>query len=144
MSTTDRPLFGPDMPLPEPDAISAPFWSAAGEGRLVIQRCADCGAFRHPPHVMCAKCRSSSCEWVESEGRGSVFTYTIVTHAAHAATAAAVPYNVVLVQLDDCGGVLVPSNVVDCPPDEVRVGMPVRVVFERVSEGVCIPRFVRC
>jgi uncharacterized OB-fold protein len=143
VSARSLSLFGPDMPMPEPDPVTAPFWSAAREGRLVIQRCADCGAFRHLPHVLCPKCQSAACEWVASEGRGTVFTYTIVTHPVHPATASAVPYNVVLVELDDCGRVLVPGNVVDCPPEALQVGMPVRVVFDRVSEDVCIPRFVR-
>jgi len=61
----------------------------------------------------------------------------------HAATAAVVPYNVVVVELDDCGGVMVPGNVLDCPPDEVHAGMPVEVVFERVTDEITIPRFRR-
>jgi uncharacterized OB-fold protein len=61
----------------------------------------------------------------------------------HPATKEAVPYNVVLVKLDDCGGVLVPGNLVDCPPEAVRVGMPVQVVFERVDDEISIPRFIR-
>ena len=143
MSAADGRMFGPDMPMPEREPLTEPFWSAACNGRLVIQRCADCGAFRHLPHVMCAACRSSACDWVESEGRGTVFTYTIVTHPVHDATASVVPYNVVLVQLDDCGRVLVPTNVVGCAPEDVYVGMPVRVVFDRVSEEISIPRFAR-
>ena len=131
------------MPRPQIEPLTEPFWAAARQGRLVIQRCTDCGAFRHLPHVMCGSCQSPAHEWVESAGRGTVFTYTIVTHPVHAATKSAVPYNVVLVKLGDCGGVLVPSNVVDCPPEEVRVGMKVNVVLERVDDEIAIPRFVR-
>jgi uncharacterized OB-fold protein len=131
------------MPRPQVEPLTRPFWEAAGEGRLVIQRCTDCGAFRHLPHVTCAACQSAAHDWVESAGRGRVFTYTIVTHSVHPATAEAVPYNVVLVELDDCGGVLVPGNVVDCAPKDVQVGMPVKVVFERVDDELSIPRFIR-
>ena len=109
----------------------------------MIQRCTDCGAFRHLPHAMCGSCQSTAHEWVESAGRGTVYTYTIATHPVHPATKAVVPYNVVVVQLDDCGGVLVPSNVVDCAPDDVHVGMRVRVVFERVDDEIALPRFAR-
>jgi uncharacterized OB-fold protein len=134
-------MFPPEMPRPQVEALSEPFWAAAREGRLVIQRCSACGAFRHLPHVMCASCQSSECEWVESAGQGTVFTYTIVTHSVHEATKSVVPYNVALVQLDDCGGVLLPSNVVECPPEAVHVGMAVKVVFERVDDEIAIPRF---
>ena len=112
------------------------------QARLVIQRCTSCGTFRHLPSD-CGHCQAPDHEWVESAGPGTVFTFTIVGHPVHEATAPAVPYNVVIVELDDCGGVMVPSNVVDCPPDEVHAGMPVVVVFERVTDEITIPRFRR-
>jgi hypothetical protein len=136
-------MFPPDMPRPVVEPLTEPFWAAAREHRLVIQRCRDCGTFRHLPHVMCARCQSSAYDWVESAGRGTVFTYTIVVHPVHEATIDVVPYNVVIVQLDDCGGVLVPSNVVDCPPDDVHVGMRVEVTWDAISEEITIPRFRR-
>lgn len=136
-------MFPPEMPVPLVEALTEPYWSAARDGRLVIQRCTDCGAFRHLPHVMCGSCQSSAHDWAESAGTGTVYTYTIVTHPVHDATTAAVPYNVVVVELDDCGGVLVPSNVVDCAPEDVHVGMRVEVVFEPVTDEITIPRFRR-
>jgi uncharacterized OB-fold protein len=136
-------MFPPDMPRPVVEPLTEPFWAAAREHRLVIQRCRDCGTFRHLPHVMCARCQSSAYDWVESAGRGTVFTYTIVVHPVHEATIDVVPYNVVIVQLDDCGGVLVPSNVVDCPPDDVHVGMRVEVTWDTISDEITIPRFRR-
>ena len=135
--------FPPEMPVPLVEALTEPFWTAAREGRLVIQHCTDCGAFRHLPHVLCSSCQSSAHDWVESAGSGTVYTYTIVTHPVHNATASVVPYNVVVVQLDDCGGVLVPSNLVDCAPEDVQVGLPVAVVFEPVTDEITIPRVRR-
>lgn len=135
------PMFPADMPVPQVEPLTEPFWAAARDGRLVVQRCTDCGTFRHLPHVLCAACQSAAYDWVESAGRGTVFTYTVVTHPVHAATAAVVPYNVVVVELDDCGGVLVPGNVVDRAPDELVVGMPVTVVFDRITDEITIPRF---
>lgn len=135
--------FPTDMPRPQVEPLTEPFWAAAREGRLVIQRCTACGTFRHLPHVLCAVCQSRDVEWVESAGRGTVFTYTIVTHPVHPAVVDAVPYDVVIVELDDCGGVLVPGNVVDCPPDEIRAGMAVEVVFDPVTDAISIPRFRR-
>lgn len=136
-------MFPPDMPVPLVDPLTEPFWAAARAGRLVIQRCTGCGTFRHLPHVMCAVCQSPEHDWVESAGRGRVFTYTVVTHPVHAAVVDVVPYNVVVVELDDCGGVLVPGNVVGVAPEDVHVGMPVEVVFESVTDEIAIPRFRR-
>jgi uncharacterized OB-fold protein len=143
MTLRQPAMFPPEMPRPQVEALTRPFWAAASQGRLVIQRCTGCGTFRHLPHAMCASCQSPAHDWVESAGRGTVFTYTIVTHSVHAATASQVPYNVVVVKLDDCGGVLVPGNVVDCPPQDVHVGLAVEVVFERVDDEIAIPRFTR-
>ena len=136
-------MFPPEMPVPLVEPLTEPYWAAAREGRLVIQRCTDCGAHRHLPHVLCPACGSTACDWDTSAGRGTVFTYTVVTHPVHAAVTDVVPYAVVVVELDDCGNVLMPSNVVDCPPDAVHVGMPVEVVFDRVTDEIAIPRFRR-
>ena len=143
MIATRSALFPADMPRPQIEPLTEPFWTAAREGRLVIQRCTHCGAFRHLPSAMCGSCQSTAHEWVESAGRGAVYTYTIAAHAVHPATKAAVPYNVVVVKLDDCGGVLVPGNVVECAPEDVRVDMRVRVVFERIDDEISMPRFAR-
>jgi uncharacterized OB-fold protein len=134
-------VFGPEMPRPEPDALTAAFWAACREHRLVIQRCRACGTFRHLPHVLCGRCQSPSHEWVASAGRGTVFTYTIVGHSVHPATDHAVPYAVAVVALDDCGRVLVTSNVIGCDPQDVHVGMAVEVAWEDLDDGLSLYRF---
>ena len=137
------PNFAASMPVPVADPLTEPFWAAAREHRLVIQRCTACGTFRHLPSELCARCQSPDHEWVESAGRGSVFTFTIVGHPVHEATTPAVPYAVVIVELDDCGGVLVPSNVIDCDPSEITIGMTLEVAWDDVNDTVAIPRFRR-
>ena len=134
-------IFGPGMPPPAPDEVTAPFWEACRERRLVVQRCADCGLHRAPPSAVCPKCRGFNFEFDESAGRGRVFTYTIVYHGAHPAVMDAVPYAVAVVRLDDCGGVKLISNVVGCSYDEVRVDMPVELAWDDVSADLSVPRF---
>ena len=134
-------LFGPGIPPPAPDEVTAPFWEACRERRLVVQRCADCGTYRSPPSAICSKCRGFDFEFDESAGRGRVFTYTVVHHAGHPAVADAIPYAVAVVQLDDCGGAKLVSNVVGCSYAEVRVEMPVEVVWDEVSADLTVPRF---
>jgi uncharacterized protein len=135
--------FAESMPIPMADALTEPYWSAAREHRLVIQRCTSCGTYRHLPNELCGNCQAPGHEWVESAGRGTVFTFTIAGHPVHEATATAVPYNVVIVELDDCGRVLVPSNVVECDPDDLAIGMGVEVVWGDINDDVAIPRFRR-
>jgi uncharacterized OB-fold protein len=72
-----------------------------------------------------------------------VFSYTIVHHAVHPALADHLPYNVVLVELPDAGGVRLISNVVDVPATDLRVGLEVEVVFEDLDEATTLPRFRR-
>jgi uncharacterized OB-fold protein len=135
------PYFPEGMPVPVADALTEPYWAAAREHRLVVQRCTACGTFRHLPHEVCGRCQSTEHEWVESAGRGSIYTYTIAGHPVHEALTDSVPYNVAIVQLDDCGGVLVPSNLVDCPVEDIAVGLRVELAWEDVAEGVSVPRF---
>jgi uncharacterized OB-fold protein len=70
-----------------------------------------------------------------------LFTYTVVARALHPAFAQAVPYAAAVIELEE--GVRLLGNVVDCPPGELRIGMPLRVDFEKQSEAVTLPVFRR-
>ncbi len=133
--------FTEDMLLPEPNRDNEEFWAGCTAHRLVIQRCARCGTYRHLPVPVCSECTSFEWEWVESSGRGEIFSYIIVPHGVHPATLGAVPYNAVIVQLDDCGGVKLTSNLINAANEDIHIGMPVRVAWEDVGEGVTLPRF---
>ena len=130
------------LPVPELDALTAPFWEACAQHRLIVQRCARCGTFTHPPSPVCRQCQGREFEWVESRGRGEVFTYTIAHHPVHPAVKDQVPYGVIIVKLHDCGGVLITSNLVDAPLEVLRVGLRVMLAWDDVAEGIALPRFV--
>lgn len=130
-------------PLPTPDALTEGFWNAAREHRLVIQRCAGCGRYRHYPQPRCAECLSDQWSWTPVSGRGTVYTFTVTHQAFHNAWAERLPYAVATIELDE--GVRVVS---DLPPgDEARVaiGHPVEVFFEdtETADGTpfTLPRF---
>ncbi len=129
------------MPLPVPDATTAPFWEGCPARELRIQRCATFGAHRHVPSPICRRCQSFDVVWDVSAGSGTVFSYIVVHHSVHPATDTLVPYNVSVIALDDCGGVLVTSNVVDCANDDLYVGMPVRLVWDQVDPSLSLYRF---
>jgi uncharacterized OB-fold protein len=90
---------------------------------------------------MCPHCGSTDAEWALASGRGVVHTFTIVHGPTLPAFADRVPYNVVAVQLDE--GVFMVSNVVDCPPEDLRIGLPVEVVFEPLNDAIALPKFRR-
>jgi len=128
-------------PLPELDGHAGDYYGYCKRGELRFQRCTDCRAWRHVPREMCAGCGSSQWEWARSDGRGSVFTWTVVGRALHPAFQEDTPYAPAVVEMDE--GVRVLSHVTDCPPDELEIGMRVEVVFDPVSDEVTLPKFRR-
>ena len=132
--------FFPDsMPPPLVDATTLPWWQAAAEHRLVVQRCASCSHARFPPAPVCPECRSPDVDWKELSGRGEVYTYTIV-HRPIAAEQE-LPYVIAVIALEDAGGVRMISNIVATKPEAIEIGMPVEVVWEDMSADLAIPRF---
>ena len=128
-------------PIPEVSPALAPYFAAARAGRLVVQRCTGCGALRFPPRELCSACLATEAAWQEVSGRGEIFSYYVMHQIYHPGFAAEVPYAVVVVKLEE--GPKLTSNVVDCPLDEIAIGMPVEVVFEELSPAVTLPKFRR-
>ena len=132
--------FFPDgMPQPLADATTLPWWEAAAEHRLVVQRCTSCGHTRLPPAPVCSECRSADSDWKQVSGRGEVYTYTLV-HRPIAADQP-LPTVIAVIALEDSGGLRMISNLVDSDPDDVRIGASVELVWEDMSSDLAIPRF---
>jgi uncharacterized protein len=106
-------------------------------GELRLQRCSRCRSFQFYPRIMCAACLGQTLDWVPASGLGRVRSFTVVRRAISPAYEA--PYVVALVELDE--GPTLMSHVVDCAPEAVRVGAPVRAAFEAWSETVSLPVF---
>jgi uncharacterized OB-fold protein len=126
-------------PIPHPTPESQPYWDAAAQGRLVLQRCAACGLVRHYPQLVCARCCMLDVEWIEASGRGAVHSWTVAHHAFHPAFKADVPYTLVTVDLVEgprAMGRLAPGS-----QDRLRIGLPVRVSFPRNEAGTPLPLF---
>jgi len=70
-----------------------------------------------------------------------VFSYTIVHHPAHPAVKPVVPYNIVVVHLDDADDVRIVSNVIDVPPEQIAVGLRVTLAWDEIEGGMFLPRF---
>jgi uncharacterized OB-fold protein len=128
-------------PLPELQGFSKDFYEWCKKQELRFQRCSDCGAWRHVPREMCAECGSWRWEWSRSSGRGSLFTWTVVVRAMHPAFESDVPLAPAVIEMEE--GVRILSQVVDCQPDELEIGMPVEVVFDDVTAEITLPKFRR-
>lgn len=136
---TSERFFPDGMPQPMADATSLPWWEAAAEHRLVVQRCTACHHTRLPPAPICPACRSAEADWQEVPGRGEVYSYTLV-HRPIAADQT-LPFVIAVVALEDAGGVRMISNLIDLDPADIAIGMPVELVWEDMSEDLAVPRF---
>ncbi|POX56926.1 hypothetical protein C3489_01300 [Streptomyces sp. Ru71] len=125
------------MLTPVVDSAGAPFWEYARQGELRVQACADCGEPRFPPRPCCPHCRSFAVEWRLTSGRGRVWSYVVAHPPLLPDYAARAPYNVVVVELVDAPRIRLVGNLVteagaaldSVPPERVRIGARVRVVF---------------
>ena len=119
-----------------PSPLTAPFWAAAADRRLVRQVCDRCGENVFTPRAACPRCWSESLTWTDSDGVGTVHSATAVHRAPDGSRAT--PYVVAIVDLDE--GWHLMSNIVGCPPDVVDVGLRVSVRWES-RDGRTVPVF---
>ena len=126
-------------PAPIADALSAPYWDHVAQGRFALPRCTACGRFHFYPRPACPHCGGETFTWTEPSGRGSVYSFSIVQRAPSAAFAGEVPYVVAIVATDE--GPHLMSRVVGVRPDEVRIGVRVRVRVEAQGDAPMLPLF---
>ncbi|MCP5059739.1 MAG: hypothetical protein GY937_23800 [bacterium] len=123
-------------PVPEPDALSAPFWEACRNGALEFSACDDCGHYFLPAGPCCPDCWSPCMSSRAASGRGHVFSFAVYRRTYHPGMPA--PYVVALIELEE--GPRLISNVVGCAPEEVAIDMPVQLRFEPAGDFM-LPRF---
>jgi uncharacterized OB-fold protein len=113
------------------------FWDALKENKLLIQRCTQCSALRHPPRPMCPRCNALGSDTVEASGRGVVHSFVLPRHPQWPWFEGT--YVVALVALEE--GTRIVSNLTDVDAADVTIGMPVEVVIEHFDNGVSLPLF---
>jgi uncharacterized OB-fold protein len=126
-------------PLPHIDEESRPWWEAVQRHELYIQKCRDCGDLRFHPRALCTNCLSSNTEWVKCRGSGHIYTFTVTNQNQASGFRDSLPYVLAWVQLDE--GVKLMTNIVDCPPEQVKIDMPVEAVFDDVTPEVTLVKF---
>jgi uncharacterized OB-fold protein len=137
---TDAPKYR--KPLPNIDADSRPQWEGFRQHRFLLYRCKVCQRWYWPK----AYCRYhatepffGNMEWAEASGRGKVFVFNIVRIAFHPGFKDEVPYVHAMIELDE--GPLFSSNVIGIDPRDVKIGMPVEVVYDDITPEHTLPKF---
>lgn len=135
MTESLRPQTGP---LPHPSShLSVPFWQGCQSRELRYQRCDACGLANFPPTEHCRQCLSAELRWATSGGLGEIYSWTVVYRPVTPEFEP--PYAPAIVTLDE--GYQMLTNVVGVAPEELAIGMPVRVDFHVVGPDVTLPYF---
>lgn len=123
--------------LPPHSVLSEPWFEACNEGRLLVQQCSACSAHQFYPRVLCTRCGARDLVWVEASGAARIASFTVVRRAV--SEAYATPYVVALVDLAE--GPRLMTHIVDCAPEDVRIGADVALRFETWDDAVSLPVF---
>jgi uncharacterized OB-fold protein len=125
-------------PRPTPSPTTAAFWAATAEQRFLLQRCRSCGNAQFYPKTTCTTCGADELDWEDASGRGTLYTFTVARRPTHPAFTGTEPYVVAIIELAE--GPRVTGNLVDCPVDDVRVGMPVELGWDEPdTDGISLP-----
>lgn len=128
-------------PLPEISPLTEPFWTAACQGRLVIQRCASCAAYRFPPELGCFQCGSLESRWEPVSGRATLYTWTVSHPPLLPYFRDRAPWPVAVVQLEE--GPRLVTNIIGVPPEDYEIGMPLQADFEDIDDRITLVVFRR-
>jgi hypothetical protein len=132
-------LSKPFRLLPRVGPENEHFWRGGREGELRFLRCGACGYYVHPPSPLCPECLGRELAPEAVSGRAVVHTYTL--NHQRWIPGFEPPYLVAIVELEEQQGLRLTTNLVNVDPDEVEIGMAVRVLFEDLGEDIFLPLF---
>ncbi len=126
------------LPLPVPTPTTQPFWEGTKQLKILLPKTARGQVFFYP-RVLAPGTLEEPVEWVEASGRGTVYSFTVDRRGTAPAFRAKVPYVIAIIELEE--GPRMTSNIVDCPIEDVKIGMPVQAVFDDVNEEITLVKF---
>jgi uncharacterized OB-fold protein len=127
----------PGIPTGRQSAAAQPYWDGCRDGELRFQRCADCGSVNMKPARSCASCGAQALTWERSEGRGTLYSWTVVWRPQHPSFQ--VPYAPAIVELDE--GFWLMTAIIGCEPEDLRAELRVAVEFHAASDDTTLPYF---
>jgi len=126
-------ILGNRIPAsPESTVDTKSYWEAANQERLLFGRCKACDEAHFYPRTRCPRCLGADTELVEATGDGTLYSYSIMRRAK-------TPYAIAYVTLSE--GVTMMTNIIGCSPDQLRIGMKLRVDFQASENGQKVPMF---
>ncbi len=128
-------------PRPLVDDLTRPFWDAAKEHRLVIQRCQACSYFNHPPRQVCDACHGGELAFEQVSGRGTIYSFSVMHQPNVAGFADELPYLNILIELEEQQRLFLVSHLPDSEREHVQIGRKVEVYFEDIDAELTLPKF---
>jgi uncharacterized OB-fold protein len=135
MASEEEPL------VPAADPLTDFFWAGARDHKLLILRCQACGFYVHWPRPICKRCHSFDLAPEAVSGRACLYTYTIGVQAFHPWFETRVPYVLAVAELEEQAHLKLVTHIVDCPKDDLRIGMDLEVGFEEITPDFVLPVF---
>ena len=129
-----------EKPVPEITDENRPFWEGCKQGELRLQKCSNCGHIRHLSPA-CPQCLRADHQWVAASGRGTVYSWIVVHQRYNRAFEEDLPYNVTIVELEE--GPRMVTSLAEIENEDIKAGIPVEVVFDRVTDEITLPKFKR-
>ena len=109
------------------------YFNAAGEGKLMLKKCKDCGKLHHYPRALCPHCFSQNLDWQQAKGTGEIYTFSVTRRGTPT------PFAIGYVKLDE--GISLMTNFVNCDLDTLKCGQKVKVCFVKSENGTAVPMF---
>src|SRR5580704_15701313 len=128
-------------PVPVIDELTRPFWEAAREQRLVVQKCGACGYYNHPPRSFCDSCLSQQLAYAPVSGRGRIYTFTVMHQRDVAGFEDESPFVNIVVELEEQQQLLMVATLRQQDREQVRIGAAVEVCFEDRGGNLVVPQF---
>jgi hypothetical protein len=132
-------------PIPIPTQETDFYWEKCHQHELWVRKCNDCRQAYFYPRDFCPNCFSRNTAWIRCSGKGTLHTFGVVVRPPHRAWAEDVPFVVAMVDLQE--GCRIPTNLVQVaidpsnPGKNIKVGMPVEVVWEDRTDKISLPMF---
>lgn len=128
-------------PMPVPNDLTQFFWDGVVQHKLMILQCQTCGHYIHYPRPVCEACLSEDLAPKEVSGCGTLYSYTVTVQPFHPYWIDKIPYVLATVELVEQADLKMPTNIIECREDQLKVGMAMEVVFEEVAPGLTLPLF---
>jgi len=125
--------------LPQVTPENEHYWKGGARDELCFLRCGECRTYVHPPSPVCPTCLSKQLVPAAVSGRARLLTWTVNHHPWIPGFEP--PYVIAIVEVEEQRGLRITTNLVNCTPEELRMDLPVRVLFEERDDGVFLPLF---